>query len=71
MKKPPFEEGDNVECVTSASNAYKQGYTYVVIKKDNILGLVGGDGLFDPLSMLVSKFKKKEKLCLPPPKSET
>lgn len=67
----PFKEGDTVECVASASNAYKQGESYRVIKRDDTLGLIGSDGLFDPLSKLVSGFKKKEKLCLPHLKSVT
>ena len=70
-KKLPFKKGDTVECVTSASNAYKKGHYYVVSEKDSILGLTGDDGLFDPLSMLVSGFKKKEQKCLPHLKNVT
>lgn len=55
------KEGEKVTCIDSKSNAYTKGQTYTV-SRDNagILVLTGNDGLTDPWSLLISKFKKVE-----------
>lgn len=58
------KEGDKFKCVHSASNAYTEGIIYTLMKdeKTGVLGFIGGDGLFDPFSVLVSKFKPYEEI---------
>ena len=53
--------GDVVTCIESCSHAYTKGAEYPVVKIDEALGLVGNDGLFDPFSLLLSKFNKSLK----------
>lgn len=51
--------GDKMECMKSASPGYKEGSVYVVCEDvAGVLGLMGDDGYFDPLSLLVSSFRK-------------
>lgn len=60
-KKVKNKIGDILECTNSASPGYKKGLAYeVVMDEAGVLGLKGGDGYFDPLSQLVSTFKKSE-----------
>lgn len=54
-----FAEGDTLECILSKSPGYKVGERYTVDKDSKgILGLWGRDGYFDPLTLLLSTFKK-------------
>jgi len=54
-----FKVGDVIVCIESCSHAYTKGVEYPVVEVDDVLGSVGNDGLFDPFSLLLSKFKKK------------
>lgn len=54
---PNHKVGTDLQCIKSESLAYKKGSIYTVIDENGIKGLRGEDGLFDPLSLLVSVFK--------------
>ncbi len=52
-----YKEGMVLECIKGESPGYKKHRVYTVVKQDDKLGLIGDDGYFDPMSMLVSSFK--------------
>lgn len=63
VKKPTntvrFKEGDTIVCIKSNSVAYTENKTYEVYKNDKgWTCILGDDGLEDPVSMLVSSFRK-------------
>lgn len=52
-----MKHGEVFVCTESASNAYKKGGQYRAFEnKDGVVCLMGGDGLEDFGSLLVSKF---------------
>lgn len=54
-----FEEDKPVICTKSESVGYTKGKTYIPYKNDKgWLCLKGDDGFEDPVSLLVSSFKK-------------
>jgi hypothetical protein len=59
--KGKHKAGETLTCIKSTSIAYREGkdYTIVAASSDGSLGLIGEDGLFDPLTRLVSEFKPK------------
>ena len=55
-----YNLGDVLVCVSSGSPAYKLHSVYKVVENNlGVKGLIGEDGLFDAMSMLVSQFKLK------------
>jgi len=61
MIKPKHKVGDKMQCTSSKSVAYSVGRIYEVsLDKAGVLVLTGNDGLTDPLSELLSAFKKVE-----------
>lgn len=46
-----------LQCIKSESPGYKKDKTYITVEKGGVVGLMGDDGYFDPLSQLVSSFK--------------
>jgi hypothetical protein len=62
IKDRLFKEGETLECINSKSCGYTKGAKYTVIKDvAGVVGLKGNDGYFDPMSKLLSKFKKAGK----------
>lgn len=57
--KPKAKVGDLFICSVSKSNFYTQGKTYEVVSKNEVLGFIGNDGLFDPLGVTNSQFIPK------------
>lgn len=57
MNKNDYKVGTVLECTLSKSPGYKKGKTYTVVNKDGTKGLNADDGLFDPISELISAFK--------------
>jgi len=56
-----YKVGDKLKCVHSKSTAYSMGKIYEVsLDKAGVLVLTGNDGLTDPMSRLLSAFKKVE-----------
>lgn len=52
-----YKVGTVLTCTLSKSCGYKKGENYIVIEKNGVKGLVASDGLFDPISQLISGFK--------------
>lgn len=46
-----------LQCIKAESPGYRKGKTYVTVEQKGVVGLMGEDGFFDPLSQLVSSFK--------------
>ena len=57
-KKSMWKKGEQYLCIHSTSNAYKVGHRYdCVVNEKGVLCLRAGDGLLDPVTMLVSTFR--------------
>ena len=56
MNNSNYKVGTVLTCVVSKSCGYKKGTNYIVIEKDSVKGLQADDGLFDPISQLISGF---------------
>ena len=62
MIKPKYKVGDKLQCISSKSVAYSPGTIYEVsLDKAGVLVLTGNDGLTDPISKLLSLFRKVNK----------
>ena len=58
-----WKVGDVVRCIKSESVGYTKGSLYLVTEHPTlkVLALKSDDGLYDPLTLLLSQFKPEEK----------